>query len=353
MNISKLRKSKLANFIWYDLGVEVIYVYTKGYNTLMNRAIITFVPEEKRRDRAYVKRLKNEMRKAYRVCRAIPLEFFLWGLEGATKEKMKSFVTLKYMFEVMIKRVGLNHYAEVEDKFVFAQLAAPYFHRSVVPVRNEGDWESFKNAVLQGKRMIFKSSYKSCGKGVFVKEIQSESEARETFDDLLRHGANWVVEDCIVQCQSMAEWNSSSVNTIRISSCLVNGKFNMFTSCFRIGRQGAIVDNAGSGGVACNVDSATGLVITDGVDEYGNHFTEHPDSHKVFKGYQVPRWDEAVKMVEEMHRTILPNHCYIGWDLALTENGWVLIEANWGRFLNQYVDQVGRRKEFDRYLSGK
>ena len=28
----------------------------------------------------------------------------------------------------------------------------------------------------------------------------------------------------------------------------------------------------------------------------------------------------------------MSDHIYVGWDFALTDNGWVLIEGNWGQF---------------------
>lgn len=54
-----------------------------------------------------------------------------------------------------------------------------------------------------------------------------------------------------------------------------------------------------------------------------------------------------------MHRELMPSHPYIGWDMALTEKGWVVIECNWGQFINQYADHIGRKKEFLRYVYGK
>lgn len=30
-----------------------------------------------------------------------------------------------------------------------------------------------------------------------------------------------------------------------------------------------------------------------------------------------------------------------------------MIECNWGQFINQYADRIGRKKEFLRYVYGK
>lgn len=43
---------------------------------------------------------------------------------------------------------------------------------------------------------------------------------------------------------------------------------------------------------------------------------------------------------------------YIGWDFALTERGWVLIEGNWGQYVaQQSALGKGLRTEFDKYIN--
>ena len=44
----------------------------------------------------------------------------------------------------------------------------------------------------------------------------------------------------------------------------------------------------------------------------------------------------------------MPNYPYIGWDFALTQNGWVLIEGNWGQFLSEFSDREGIKESFDK-----
>ena len=78
----------------------------------------------------------------------------------------------------------------------------------------------------------------------------------------------------------------------------------------------------------------------------GIHYTEHPETHYKLIGYQMPRWDEAKELAKELARVMPDNH-YCGWDLALTDNGWVLQEANdRGEFVGfQLPTQKGFRKE--------
>ena len=82
----------------------------------------------------------------------------------------------------------------------------------------------------------------------------------------------------------------------------------------------------------------------------GRRYECHPDSGVKFEGWQIPRYDELVSTVKEMHLNVMPDHPYIGWDMALTDEGWVVIECNWGQLLNQYVDHIGLKNEFMEYV---
>ena len=53
------------------------------------------------------------------------------------------------------------------------------------------------------------------------------------------------------------------------------------------------------------------------------------------------------RTVEELHRNIFGKHVYRAWDFALTDNGWALVEGNWGQLLGQQTaTQVGIRRQF-------
>ena len=69
-----------------------------------------------------------------------------------------------------------------------------------------------------------------------------------------------------------------------------------------------------------------------------------------FIDWQVLHWEDLLKTAEEIFRTCLPEHKYIGFDFALTDNGWVLVEGNWGQFVGQYVSKIGVRDRFVEYL---
>ena len=96
-----------------------------------------------------------------------------------------------------------------------------------------------------------------------------------------------------------------------------------------------------------HIDTTTGIIFTDGYDEKCIAHAVHPDSGVPYKGVSIPRWDEAVALAKAM-ALAMPGMTYIGWDLALTPDGWEPVEANRGEFIAQQITQGrGLRKEFE------
>lgn len=297
----------------------------------------------------------KDLKRAYLQCKAYPEEYFLLDLAHADKKKRRSFVTDKFMYMTLGRIVGRKkHDEEIEDKWGFYQLAKDFFKRDAVRVQSFSDWEVFRTMALKVKHLICKPNDKALGSGIFAADVKDEEDARELFNNLNNQGGTWIIEERIVQDDRMAQWNESSVNSVRVLSFLNADGFYIITPFLRTGRCGSVVDNAGAGGVFANVDYKTGIVESDGIDERGRYYAAHPDSKAKFRGWQIPQWEELLKTVEEIHKTVMPGHPYIGWDFALSKNkGWSVIEANWGQFVNQYIDKRGRREEFLRYVKAK
>ncbi len=157
-----------------------------------------------------------------------------------------------------------------------------------------------------------------------------------------------IFESVISQTTQFSAFNSSSVNTIRFITLLYpDGKARIAETTLKSGRKGKCVDNAGSGGniIAC-VDLATGEIYN--VTEFNGWrdikaITHHPDSGTLMEGVKIKNWDAIVEQVLH-YQECFPYIKAAGWDIALTEDGPVVIEVNdfWDLTL-QYVHRQGRR----------
>lgn len=122
--------------------------------------------------------------------------------------------------------------------------------------------------------------------------------------------------------------NPTSLNTIRVISLFFKGKIHILSSVLRIGTSGSRVDNASAGGIVVGIDNKGCLKEY----AYGSKkrvvYKNHPDSGIIFKGYEVPKFEDIIKIIER-ESINYPHFRLISWDFAINENGDVIfIEFN-------------------------
>lgn len=121
-------------------------------------------------------------------------------------------------------------------------------------------------------------------------------------------------------------------------------KARVIFAFFKIGRGDSVVDNGAAGGILCPVDLQAGIISGPGVTERLETFLIHPDTGLQITGFRIPRWQQAMDLAIRLAETE-PAEWGVGWDLALTDGGWVLVECNRGGAVlgPQMVQQKGMR----------
>lgn len=344
--------NRLLLNIYHALSVDRLFALLccGPYKSKLNEALCFFVKNDPER----AKTLRFDIQKCYARYRVNPSEYFLYGFNtNKDVTYRKSFVSDKVKDLVCLKITGHEKFAnELADKWKFYKLTSPYFKREAMLLDGNTSNKAFVDFALRNKSLFAKPLNASKGEGALAFEVNNNEEAKSALTKMQSEAVRYIVEKRIIQHPEMAKWNESSVNTVRVPAFLNKQGFHLLPPFFRIGRKGAIVDNAGAGGVYANINPKTGVIFTHGFDEHGNYYDVHPDSGLRFEGYQIPQYQDLLKTVEEVHRKCMPGHIYIGWDFALTEEGWVLIEGNWGQLVNQYVDKVGLKEQFMEYMYG-
>lgn len=326
--------------------------YGEVYRITLNKALDTFLTSEEKNDKILVKKLTDDIIRCWLKYQALPYEYFLFNFRNRSDAERMAFETDMDRLATLRRITGEDLFLrEINNKYNFYLLAKPFFRREVIKINKDTCISDFITFCKNHKSVFVKPLESSQGRGAHIFSYTDEVEASDYLKGLTEDESSWMVEERIRQSAAMAHWNETSVNTIRIPSFLRKDKFTVIWTRMRMGKKGSIVDNAGAGGIVVNVDPQTGVFTSDGIDEAFNHFDCHPDSGLVFKGWQVPRWDELLKTVEELHSTVFNKHIYVAWDFALTDDGWVVIEGNWGQLLGQQTaSQVGVREEFHKLI---
>lgn len=287
----------------------------------------------------------HDIKKSYVLHLAKPLEYFLFNFKDKSNSERNLYLTDFIKDTYLKKYAKIKRAKQLQDKFYVYDKMKQYYNREACLVSNESDFETFNTFVTNKTRFIAKPNAGSFGANTMIYNLINQ-DPKAIFNELLSFKTNWILEELIEQVPEMAQFNLSSVNSVRIPTFSTKNGYEILGTFMRVGRKGSVVDNAGAGGIFVKVDEITGEIVSDGFNELGDVFETHPDSKIRFKGFKIPYYSELKSIAIKCHKD-LPDHKYVGWDFALTKDGWVLLEGNWGQFLCQQVAiQRGLKKEF-------
>lgn len=156
---------------------------------------------------------------------------------------------------------------------------------------------------------------------------KSEQERRAAIEDQMeKRGTDYVIQECLVEHESLRKFNPSSINTIRVQSLYLNQKCTAVTTVIRIGAEGAKVDNVCMGGVTVGIHPDGRLY------EYGFDNTALKMDRKgdfIFKDVVIEQIPALIELICDCHKKMFPLCKYIGWDIMFNENNEpVCIELN-------------------------
>lgn len=144
-------------------------------------------------------------------------------------------------------------------------------------------------------------------------------------------------EGVVRQTEQLARFCPSSVNTVRFMTTLYpSGEARIVASFIKIGRIGRCVDNAGDGGnVDASIDVESGRIVHAIRYDGWRRLTpieRHPDTEAQLEGVVIRNW-EAAKAEVLRFQQAFPFVKAAGWDIALTDEGPLVIEVNdfWDR----------------------
>ena len=255
-----------------------------------------------------------------------PFEYLGYGFRHLSDQKRREYIS---ELESVIYGYRLNDIADMMifmDKVKTYERFGKYFHRDACRVSSKKDYQAFEAFAGKHPTFVTKEAMSSRGHGVQLVKTDGPTSRKRTFEGLLQQDSV-LVEELICQSDAMAKFNKSSVNTVRCITLNTPYGMKIIHAFFKTGRAGSFVDNGGAGGIIVGIDCHTGNLVTDGTDELGFRYAQHPDSGIEFMGQELPEWQSLVGLCHEMS-SIIPSVKMIGWDFAHTESGWVAVEGN-------------------------
>jgi len=238
--------------------------------------------------------------------------------------------------------------ALVQDKDIFNEKFKEYLKRESIAVP-ETSKQAFCEFIQDHATVFIKPVKTGGGSGIMKVETGSVDNAEELYDSICSKGTH-VVEAGIVQHHKMAELHPQSTNSVRISSVLDGDEVKILFAVLRCGVGDSYVDNHNNGGLTMLVDIESGKVSSLASGRKSLNVLKHPDTGIFFPGFQIPHWDKCIELVDAAARKI-PSVRYVGWDVAILEDGVCMIEANPGGDFNVWQEptQVGRKEEMEQF----
>ena len=233
-----------------------------------------------------------------------------------------------------------------DDKRDLMKKIFPYLKRKIIMDTSTMTYNDFITFCDGLDSFFYKPEDGDSGVGIkkyYLKDYKSE----DLYDNIKKSKAG-VLEETIHQHPQMMSLNPDAVSTIRFMVLKREVGAKILFSTIRTSiTQGAVVDNAGAGGCFASIDVEKGEICKNAYSEsvafkkikkeikpfLGKEgVAKHPLTGKTFIGFKIPFYKEAKEMVIEMANSIDFYHRrLLGFDIAITENGPLVVEVNANR----------------------
>ena len=253
-------------------------------------------------------------------------EYLEYDFARKPQRLRRTFMTMSHNIALTRMLCDRSLYPVFEDKVTFLKTFDKYVGRDWLDVR-EASAEEVASFVRDHTSVFCKPTDNFGGQGI-ERIAGGEAPADpEAFRAERLEKGQILLEEGIVQHPGMAKLCESSINTIRVVTVVANGRPAHVYSLVRMGMGDSFVDNISSGGMYTWVDEDGVLRYPCFHDKSASYIDVHPKTGVQIKGFQIPLFAEAVDMCLEA-ALVEPRVGYVGWDVAITEKGPVLVEGN-------------------------
>ncbi len=272
------------------------------------------------------------------------IDYTIFGMYDMTHEQRKDILTrgknTKY-----VQALNQKEYCHFfNNKTEFLTLFSDEVGRAFLDL-NTATPDDFLEFAHEHRIIMVKPENGLCGKGV-EKYDTDEYDSCVTLYNTLKTNGQTLIEEVLVQNDRVNQLYEHAINTVRMVTMLDDeGAPHLLYAAMRLGSGGAVVDNFNSGGMVIPIDPKNGTLVGVAVNKKGETFEQHPDSGVVFDGYKLPDWNGCLTLANRAAVKV-PGVRLVGWDLALTPKGPVLVEGNHypGHDIYQLVAQNPEKK---------
>jgi len=334
-DLSELTELLIASLIWpAGLVAAAAWFVWKNGATVRNRL-------GKSRARQFVEQMN-----AYFSAGILPPWYYMFELPDGRccgREFLNRFETKRGIYPLLRKKSGAS--SPLDDKLAFAECCR--LHRvhavPVIGLASHGGVKLFDAEHLPETDLFVKPVRGTGGSGAerwdhrengFSEPHAGLLTERELLARLAARSRRRpiLLQPRIENCAELSAINNGALSTLRIVTCLDERRRpEVVAAVMRMAiGDNHRVDNFHAGGIAAAVDldhGALGPASDLGMDARLGWVDRHPDSGAQITGRTVPWWREACALAERAHR-VFDDRTIVGWDIAPTEDGPIIVEGN-------------------------
>jgi Sugar-transfer associated ATP-grasp len=256
----------------------------------------------------------------------LPPRLLVKVVERVNSEEHADRTRNKARFRTILEQHGLPCVREIARRYADGRLVdAEGQDFSEISAREE--------MMRHGPKVFIKETCGMQGKGAKILDLSADR------TDIFAQPGDLLYQPVIRQHPQLARLYPYAVNTIRTDTLESNGTYINNGAVLRMGCGVNHVDNWDAGGLIVGIDLESGRLYGRGKRKAkfgGLEFDAHPDTGVTLAGVQIPYWQDLLSVVRKAAAVMAPLGS-LGWDVAVTPNGPVIIEANhvWDVFLLQ------------------
>ncbi|EJF09712.1 sugar-transfer associated ATP-grasp domain-containing protein [Pontibacter sp. BAB1700] len=283
--------------------------------------------------------------------------FYLWSKGFDTKNiilyKLNFNNWINYLPDSIRYKITLNtnqcYWPILHDKLLFysfinGKLPTPELfgiihHGNIVGINKEYNYEIFLKQIYSKTKLVLKPLQGGKGQGILFIDfdgnnilIQNEIQKEDILLNRIKNLNEYGIFRYHEQHKELSKIYPSTINTIRLVTLVdESATASIFAGVLRVGWSESIpFDNFSQGGMVSLIDYESGKLSpwvsrnSNGLPLKGHL---HPDSQVNFESITLPHWN----LIKKEMLTFLskyPSFNYVGWDILVTEEGFVIIEGN-------------------------
>jgi len=280
------------------------------------------------------------------------LDYFQFRLFEKVKSERLKWAGTGFMFEY--QRIMNPPFARerLENKVQFNCYFRSFIKREFATYQSIKSDNEITERLLKNTShiIVLKKSLGQAGKDIcFLKTKNLDSHKLLSIMKKCRYD---LAEEYVIQHPEMMLLSDTGLNTVRVITQVFSGRIIILATRLRISINSE-VDNMAAGNAAAPLDLETGIVSGPAVfsDITKPDLLCHPITGVQIIGFQVPFWRQVIRMVTKA-AMMIPENRSVGWDVAITSQGPLLIEGNhnWCKLLWQLPVKKGLKEELEVYL---